>query len=303
MKKEFDILAIGEPLYELALQGDGTFLSGFGGDTSNCAIAATRHGAKAAYMTIVGSDYFGDALIDLWRKEGVDATSVKRHQSAPTGIYFVFRKPGGHEFVYRRQGSAASMMGPSDVPSDLIKSSKVLHVSGISQAISASAEACVLEAVRLAKANGVLVSYDPNYRAKLWSLEKAKAVISRTMASADIVLPSIDDMQALFGVKTPSDAIDLCLGLGAKIMAMTLGREGSIVADAKSRATFPALAVEPIDTTGAGDAFDGAFLTEFLRSQDLMLAGRYATIAASLSTLRLGAVAGLPTRAQTVARL
>ena len=282
MEKAFDILAIGEPLYELALDRDGAFQPGFGGDTSNCVIAAKRHGARAAYATMVGSDFFGDALLELWRKEGVETSSVRRHQSAPTGIYFVISKPDGHDFI---------------------TSAKYLHVSGISQAISQSAEECVRQAILVARACGTLVSYDTNFRERLWPVDRARDVVARTLSMADIALPSQDDMRALFGAASPDDAIDRCLQLGAPIVAMTMGPAGAMAADSKTRRRFPALTVKSLDATGAGDAFDGAFLAEYLRKPDWAGAALYACTAASLSTLHLGAVAGLPTRAQTLAAM
>jgi 2-dehydro-3-deoxygluconokinase len=303
MEKDIDILALGEAMYELSLRADGTFLPGFGGDTSNCVIAAARHGARCAYATKVGDDFFGDALIDLWMKEGIDINHVGRHTSAPTGLYFVIVKPGGHEFIYRRQGSAASLMSVQDVPADLIRRSKVLHVSGISQAISRTAEECVATAIGIARAHGTLVSYDTNFRRRLWDEERARGVIAAAMALADVALPSEDDMSALFGTTSPDRAIDRCLDLGAAVVAMTLGARGAMVADRERRLQFPALPVSVVDATGAGDAFDGAFLAEYLRTGGWARAGAYACAAASLSTQHPGAVAGLPTRAQTLAAM
>jgi len=303
MERAFDILAIGEPLYELALGKHGAFVPGLGGDTSNCVIAARRHGARTAYATMVGDDFFGEALLDLWRREDVDISAIRKHQSAPTGLYFVISRPEGHEFIYRRQDSAASLMGGNDVPSNLIRRSKVLHVSGISQAISQSAEECVRQAILVARECGTLVSYDTNYRARLWPVDRARDVVARTLSMADIALPSLDDMRALFGAQSPDDAIDACLEMGTPIVAMTMGAAGAMAADSKTRSRFPALALKSLDATGAGDAFDGAFLAEYLRISDWAVAARYACMAASLSTLHLGAVAGLPTRAQTLAAM
>src|SRR3954452_21779972 len=98
-----DIVAIGEPLYELNQQPDGQFLPGFGGDTSNVAIAAARLGANVAYVTKLGSDAFGDAIAGLWKTEGVDASRVTRHETAPTGLYIVTHSAAGHRFSYCRK--------------------------------------------------------------------------------------------------------------------------------------------------------------------------------------------------------
>ena len=112
-----DLLAIGEPLVELNQAKDGEpFLQGFGGDTSNAMIAAARLGADAAYFTAIGADRFGQALTELWMKEGVDASRVVINGGAHTGLYFVTHGPEGHQFSYMRAGSAASRIGESDLP-------------------------------------------------------------------------------------------------------------------------------------------------------------------------------------------
>jgi 2-dehydro-3-deoxygluconokinase len=118
--KKFDIVALGEPLYELNQQADGLFHPGFGGDTSNVAIAAARLGANCAYITKLGQDPFGDAIAALWTEEGVDAQAVSRHPTAQTGIYLVTHGDAGHSFSYFRKGSAASLLAPHDIPESLI---------------------------------------------------------------------------------------------------------------------------------------------------------------------------------------
>eukprot|EP01036_Dinobryon_divergens_P013479 gene13479-18187_t len=119
--------------------GGLTYLQGFGGDTSNAVIAASRQGARCAYATRLGDDDFGRMLMALWAREGVDTRAVAMDASAATGIYFVRHDDRGHSFSYLRAGSAASRMQPGDLDTGAIEASKILHVSGISQAISASA--------------------------------------------------------------------------------------------------------------------------------------------------------------------
>ena len=150
-----DIVAIGEALVEFNQTGEGsgrTYLQGFGGDTSNALIAAVRQGATGSYFTRLGDDEFGRMCLQLWRDEGVDAREVLIDATAATGIYFVRHGKEGHTFSYLRAGSAASLVQPSDVPAQLIERARFLHVSGISQAISASATDTVFHAIRVAKA-------------------------------------------------------------------------------------------------------------------------------------------------------
>lgn len=300
-----DILCIGEPLGEFnATRGDaGAFQFGHGGDTSNCAIAAARQGSRAAYAGALGDDMAGRSIRALWQREGVDDRHVTTHPSAATGLYFVDHGPGGHVFSYLRAGSAASLVEPRDLPRAAIASARIVQASGISQAISASACDAVFEAFAAAREAGVLTAYDTNLRLKLWPLTRARAIINAACAMADIVLPGYDDATQLTGLSDPDAIADFYLGLGAKIVALTLGHEGSLVATPERRTRLIPIKVEAIDATGAGDCYDGAFLSEYLRTGDAFAAGAYANVAAALSTQGFGAVAPLPHRAEVEARL
>jgi 2-dehydro-3-deoxygluconokinase len=293
-----DILSIGEPLFELnQAKGESVFRPGHGGDTSNCAIAAARQGASVAYVTAIGSDQFGESFMDLWKAEGVDTTHVRQSGSAHTGIYFVTHGPEGHVFSYMRAGSAASRMTPDDMPAEAIKAAKIVHASGISQAISSSAADAVFSAMRMARAAGVTVSYDTNLRLRLWPLDRARAVIHAAAVLSDILRPGLDDAIHLTGLADPDRIVDYYLGLGPKIVALTLGEAGAIVATAERRERLPPIRVKAVDATAAGDMFDGAFLAEYLRTGDPFRAGTYANVAAALSTEGYGAVAPMPKRA------
>ena len=292
-----DIIAIGEPLFELNQgRGETVFRPGHGGDTSNAAIAAARQGAKVGYVTAIGADQFGESFLTLWKSEGIDVSAVKKSPVAHTGLYFVTHGPDGHVFSYMRAGSAASRMTPEDMPVEAIKTAKVVHASGISQAISSAATDAVFHALRTARAANVLVSYDTNLRLRLWPLDRARAVIHAAAGLADILRPSIDDARQLTGLDDPDKIVDFYLSVGPKIVAMTLGDDGALIATRDKRERIPARAAKLVDATGAGDMFTGAFLAEYLRTIDPFAAGRYANVAAALSTEGYGAVAPMPKR-------
>ena len=291
-----EIVCLGEPMLEFNRQSDGRYLAGHGGDTSNCAIAAARLGAAVGYLTCLGSDAFGDSFMDLWAAEGVDTSQVARDPAAPTAIYFVDHHEGQHRFSYRRAGSAASRMTPATFPHDYIANSRVLHVSGISQAISTSACDTVFHAIGVAREHGVTVSYDTNLRLQLWPLARARAVTHAAMRECDIALPGLEDAVLLTGLDDPDAIADFYLRLGARVVALTLGKSGTLVATAQRRERIGVRAVSAVDATAAGDTFDGAFLAETLRGSDAFSAARYANAAAALSTLGYGAVAPMPRR-------
>lgn len=296
-KAEIDIVGLGEPLYELNQQPDGRFLAGFGGDTSNAIIAAARLGARTAYVSRLGDDMFGHALAGLWQREGVDASTMEFDPDAPTGLYFVTHSDKGHAFHYRRKGSAASLMTPADVPVELLKGSRFLHVSGISLAISASAEETVRFAVQVMKSSGGLVSFDTNFRPRLWPAERARQSIDRLASKSDILKTSIEDSEALLGVSDPEIIARHYVGLGSKIVLVTMGAAGVLAMRREERLRIPAFNLASVDATGAGDAFTGALLAELCRGEAFREAVRFANAAAALSTLGYGAIEPLPTRA------
>lgn len=291
-----EIVCLGEPMLEFNCQADGRYLAGHGGDTSNCAIAAARQGAPTGYLTSLGNDRFGDSFMDLWTAEGVDTSRVRRDPAAHTAIYFVDHADGQHHFSYMRAGSAASRMTPDTLPEDYIAGAKVLHVSGISQAISASACDTVFRAIEIARAAGVTVSYDTNLRLKLWSLARARAITHAAMRQCHIALPGMDDAVLLTGLDDPDAIADFYLALGVDIVALTMGKAGTLVATPHRRERVPVTPVAAIDATAAGDTFDGAFLAQWVRDSDPFAAARYANAAAALSTLGYGAVAPMPRR-------
>jgi 2-dehydro-3-deoxygluconokinase len=300
------IVAMGEPMIEFnAVRSDApdTYVRGFGGDTSNMAIAAARLGARSAYVSRVGDDAFGRALLRLWADEGVDTRGVATDATAPTGVYFVTHGPAGHEFSYLRTGSAASRMEAATLPLEVIRGARLLHVSGISQAISATACDAVFAAIEAAKGAGARILFDPNLRLKLWSLPRARAVIVATTAQCDWFLPSLDDVRTLSGHGDPRAILEWCHRLGAPVVVLKCGRDGVIVSDGRRTESLAGHAVQTVDATGAGDCFDGAFAARTVAGDDLFSAARYANAAAALATTGFGAVAPLPRDADVRALL
>ena len=299
---------MGEPMLEFNEQPTGAdgrrlYLEGYGGDTSNAAVAAARQGARAAYVTAVGRDPAGERFMELWRREDVDVSGVKRSDERPTAVYFVTHGKAGHEFLYYRRDSAASFIGPADVPEAMIAEAKIFYASGISQAISASAADAVFHAIAIARRNGVRVAYDTNYRPRLWPPARAAAVIHAAIAASDIALPGIDDALALTGL-TDTDAIaDFYLRLGPKIVVLKMGAAGALLATPDERVRIPPFPCTPVDATGAGDTFCGSFLARIIAGDAPAPAARYAAAAAALKTQGYGAVAPIPRPAEVLAAL
>jgi 2-dehydro-3-deoxygluconokinase len=287
---------MGEGMVEFnqTLAGQPTYLQGFGGDTSNAIIAAARAGARTAYVSAVGEDSFGCMLLEVWQQEHVDTAPVAIDGAAPTGIYFVNHGAAGHEFNYRRAGSAAACMTLSAAQALALSSTRMLHLSGISLAISAHARTQCLQAIHIAKAAGARICFDSNLRLKLWSLDAARAAMQEVIAQTDIFLPSLDDVTALSGLHAPGAIVQWSHALGAKTVVLKLGEQGVLVSHLGAQTHIPALQVQAVDATGAGDCFAGNLLARICLGDSLPQAARYANAAAALAVQGFGAVAPLP---------
>lgn len=283
--------------------GRRLYLEGFGGDTSNAAIAAARQGASVAYATAVGRDDAGERFLALWRAEGVNAEAVKIDAARPTALYLVTHGASGHQFHFYRAGSAASAYAPADVPDAMIARSRMFYASGISQGISDSAADAVLHAIAVARHNQVRVAFGTNYRPRLWPRARAAALIHAAARQADILLASVEDAAALAGTATPEAAADFYQRLGPALVVVTMGAEGALLADGERRVRIPALPGPVVDATGAGDAFAGAFLARLIAGDEAEAAARYATVAAGLKVRGYGAVAPIPRAAEVTAEL
>ena len=303
--KALDIVALGEAMVEFnqtlnqSADEPPSYLQGFGGDTSNAAIAAARAGARVAYLSRLGTDRWGDRLMDLWQRENVDTTAVVRDAQAPTGMYFVSHDAQGHHFSYARAGSAASRMQVQDVAQhwgEAIAQSQWLHLSGISLAISASACDAAFAAMRHARTAGTQVALDSNLRLSLWPLDRAQACMRHAVSLCDLFLPSMEDMTALTGLTQAQDIIGWSHAQGAAQVVLKLGADGALASDGHQQRLVPGHAVQAVDATGAGDCFAGNLLARLSCGQSLWDATAYANVAASLSVQGYGAVAPLPQR-------
>lgn len=297
-----DTVSFGEPMVEFNSESVGgprtgtLFSTGFGGDSSNFAIAASRLGARSSYLTKVGSDVFGALLQQMWHEEGVHAEHVIVDDARPTGLYFIMRYGATSEFVYRRTGSAASTLMPSDIPEGWVEQAKVLHVTGITQAISASASDTVFAAIDRARAAGVRIAYDPNIRPAIWPLHTARAVARYTVGMVDVVLPNLEEGRLLTGYEDPKAITQELLDLGVPLVVLKMGGAGAIVATADDYVAVPSVPVRALDPTGAGDTFDAAFVVSMVEGRPPAEGARFASAAASEVVQKLGAVTPIPSR-------
>lgn len=298
------VVSIGEPMAEFAALERGrlgdveAYRRGWGGDTANFIVAAARLGLAAAYVTRVGSDEFGRSFLALWEREGVHTAGVNVEPGAFTAVYFISRRPeGGHDFTYYRAGSAASRLAPSDVDPARIRGARLVHLSGISQAVSPSCREATRAALAIARDAGVPVSYDANVRPRLLDPAAFRPIFEETARRADIVFLSAEDAGHLYGAEPPARVVDRILELGADCCVLKLGAGGCLAATkAGERVASPAFEIEVVDTTGAGDAFDAGYVAAWLEGRATGEAARFANAVGALTSSGLGAVAPSPTR-------
>jgi len=298
-----DVASFGEPMVEFCAAEIGklkdvqTFKRGWGGDTSNFIVAVARLGGRAGYICRIGNDEFGESFLDLWRSEGVDASQVIVEDGGFTAVYFISLLPGGgHDFTYFRKNSASSHYSPQDLNPEYLSKLKIFHSSGISMAISDSCRETVLRAADIVKEHGGLFSFDINFRPKLWSPQYARPYIDEAIKRSDVLLASKEDVTLLYDIDVEKFLVKVYESARPEVIAVKLGGEGCIIFDGKKKITVSGFKVSVIDTTGAGDAFDGAFIVGLLENKPLEEIGVFANAVGALTTTGLGAVAPIPRR-------
>jgi 2-dehydro-3-deoxygluconokinase len=295
------IFTFGETMGLVAADGIGPleyargFSFGIGGAESNVAIGVARLGGSATWLGRVGRDATGDLIARRLVAEGVTAQVVR--DDSFTGLMVRHRRTGALTHVdYHRAGSAGSHLSPTDLPAAF--DADILHVTGITPALSSSARATVFQAVEQARTQGVTVSVDVNYRAKLWSRFDAAPVLRDLVSRADIAFAGPDEAALFLGDDEPVAGL---AGLGPAEVVVKDGARGCAALIEGQRYAVPALPATVVDPVGAGDAFVAAYLAD--RVAGAAPAARLTTaIAAGAFAVTVpGDCEGLPRRADLIA--
>lgn len=267
-----------------------------GGAESNVAIALSRLGLSAGWVSYLSADEPGQIVLDRIRGEGVDTSRVQRLEEALTGLYLRERVGAEVRVYYYRQGSAASRMSPEAFDSDYLSGAAFLHLTGITPALSADCRAFVLWAARQARASGVRVSFDVNYRSKLWPTAEAREFTEVVLPLVDLLFVGDQEARALWGRDDEEFVRELAGGQGPQEVVLKRGERGSLVlvgGEFLEQPAFPAVEVDPI---GAGDAFDAGYLAGYLWDLAPEERLRTANAMGALSVATLGDYEGLPDR-------
>jgi 2-dehydro-3-deoxygluconokinase len=242
-----------------------------GGSELNFAIGLARLEVECGWIGRLGQDPFGRMVNDVLAQEGVRTDWVTSDPDRPTGVYFrEWLTDGVRRPYYYRNGSAATGLSTADWPEEALDDARWLHVSGITSALGAEPRELVELAVSRARAAGVEVSLDPNYRAPLWSPREAREALEPLVRACTVLLLSTEDSQLLFGTAEPDLVARRAHDLGAETVVVKLGSEGAFASRGNESLHMPPAATgRVIDPVGAGDGFGAGFVAGLLRQGDL----------------------------------
>ncbi|MCY9659546.1 sugar kinase [Paenibacillus chondroitinus] len=304
-----DIITFGETMALLmpsngkGLEYSSELHSLFGGAESNVAIGVSRLGGKVGWFGRLGKDPMGRLIYKKIRGEGVDVSRAELTAEAPTGLMMREMIMGKTSVYYYRKNSAASQMSAKHFDEDYIAGAKILHITGITPALSESCKEAAFEAVRLARKHGVKVSFDPNLRLKLWGIDEARPVLLELAKLADIFLPGLDELKLLY----QTEDWDVIVGKLRELSAVSIvkgGENETYVVTKDSITAVPYFKAEQVvDTVGAGDGFCAGFLVGLSKEYDYAEAVRIGNLVGSLIVQTEGDWEGAPTWEQVDAIL
>lgn len=314
MAKKYDVIALGELLIDFTMngqseQGNNMFEACPGGAPCNVLALLNKMGKKTAFIGKVGKDQFGALLRDTITEAGIDASNLMVDENVNTTLAFVHTFPDGdREFSFYRNPGADMMLTADEVNPEVVKDTKVFHFGTLSMTHEGAREA-TKKAVETAKANGCLVSFDPNLRPPLWgSLDLAKEQMEYGFGKCDILKISDNEIQFVSGKEDYDEGIAyLQETYNIPLILLTMGKDGSRAYYKGMRVERPGFSVKAIETTGAGDTFCGSSLNylvdhdfENLTEEQLGEMLTFANAAAALVTTKKGAIKAMPVKEEVL---
>lgn len=265
------------------------------GAESNVAIALCRLEVSAGWVGYLSDDEVGQLVLDRIRAEGVDTSRVRRLSGYPTGLYLREYLRGNVSAYYYRKGSAASTMAQGAFDPEYLEGARFLHLTGITPTLSSSCKEFVRWAADEARGHGVWVSFDVNFRSKLWSSEEARRFIEGILSRVDILFVGDEEASAIWG-EGGEELLRKLAGMGPREVVLRRGKEGSQALVEGELVEQPSFEVTEVDPVGAGDAFVAGYLAGHLWELDPKESLRVANAMGSYSVMTLGDYEGLPGR-------
>ncbi len=265
-----------------------------GGVTANYIVSTSRLGIPSAFIGAVGDDAAGEFLIEDMNKEGVNTQYLLAKKGLQTPVNFIFViKGSGEKTIIQSPHMQSTKLSIEDITPEMFNGAKLLHTTCIHPEIT-------LKAMKLAKKNGLMISLDLESQIALRGMEELRPYLS----FVDILLPNKMGAMTLTQKKTPLEAAKEFIQLGIDTVVITLGQKGAIAVTKDTIIESPAYEVEPVDATGAGDAFCGGFCFAFvIKNWELAKSLAFANACAALKVTQLGARTGMPTLAKTLSFL
>lgn len=271
-----ELITLGEAMIVFIAENEGDFTDiekfskGIAGAELNVSIGLSRLNHKVSYITRLGKDVFGTYIKDVINKEKILAENIIIDSNYSTGFYFKTKvKDGDPEVHYFRKNSAASQITSEDVENADFTGAKILHITGITAALSKDSLNAVYTAINKAKKNNMLITFDPNIRLQLWkSKEYMIKVLNDIASKCDVILPGIKEGNILTGKQTKEEISDFYLSNGAKAVIIKNGSMGAYLKTTNEEKVIPGFKVEQVvDTVGAGDGFATGVLSGLLDGQ------------------------------------
>lgn len=314
MTKNRQVFCLGELLIDFVCSDidkgliNGThFIKNAGGAPANVAVTIARLGGAAVFAGCVGHDFFGQYLKNTLHENNVDVSLLKEEQNCNTTLAFVSLGANGErDFMFMR--GADEQLHVEDLDRDVLLASNILHFGSATALLGGALWETYSSTIRLAREEGLFVSFDPNYRTDLWHGNNDE-FIARTkecIAMSDFVKVSDEELLLLTGTSNLNDGAGILHQWGTNVVAVTLGSRGTFISDGMNSSIVESIRVKSIDSTGAGDAFTGAFLfslcekenpKEVLQSfEKLCGTVAFANKVGAIVCTKLGAITGIPTR-------
>jgi 2-dehydro-3-deoxygluconokinase len=268
-----------------------------GGAESNVAIGLARLGIPASWISVLGDDELGELVLHRLRAEGVDTSGVRRIADRPTGLYLREEVAGRLRVYYYRSGSAAATLSPNAFDPSILQGAAFVHLTGITGALSQECAEFLPWAATTARDAGVRVSYDVNYRSRLWEPSAAQAATEALLPLIDVLFVGHDEANALWGWETDT-ALEQLSKIGPSEVILKLGADGCAAMINGEQLISPGFPARQLDPIGAGDAFDAGYLAATLWGWAPEKRLRAANAMGAFCVQNLGDYEGLPSRGE-----
>ena len=305
-----DVISVGEVLVEIMrkevdqpLDKPADFVGPFPSGAPAIFIdAVARLGRSAGFVGVLGNDDFGKCILNRFSRDEVDSTHVKVMDDHATAVAFVmYFSDGSRKFLFHIPHAAAGQLNPDHIDPEYFRSAKFLHLMGSALSVNEGSREACYKAMRLVKAGGGRITFDPNLRPELLSIEKIRDICQPVLNVCDVVMPSGEEARMLAGGEgSAEDACQKLLEQGPGVVALKRGEKGSVIYTENEKLVVPSFKVEEVDPTGAGDCFGAGFVFGLLEGWDLERTARFANAVGALATTKKGPMEGTPTLEQAL---